>query len=97
MTKWLERAKREIPELPGQVTAITADRCTTSVTAVSAQGASEVSPDSIGSNGSTQDEASTILQMPARSPAGREVVPHPRRWLSRDIQEVPADELPPEW
>lgn len=95
MTKWLERAKREIPKLPHRVTAITDDRGSTSATAISTQ--SETSSVSIGSNGSTQDEASTIFQMPARNPAGHEMVPRPRGWLSPDIQEVPADELPPEW
>lgn len=96
MTKWLERAKREIPKLPGGVTAITDDRGSMSATAAS-QGAPETSSVSIGSNGSTPDDASTIFQMPARNPAGREAVPRPRRWLPPDIEEVPADELPPEW
>ena len=109
MTKWLERAKREIPKIPDRATAITADRCPTSVTAVSGQGTSENSRASIGSNGSKpaeglreitpscSDEGSAILGSMARNLAGRKAAPYPRRGLSPDVEEVPTDEVPPEW
>lgn len=53
MADWLLRARREIAQSAGRSTANTAERNPTAVTAVPDQGDSEISVDSIGSNGST--------------------------------------------
>lgn len=59
MANWLERAKREIPQDAGRVTAIADKRNPTAVTAVAEPSKSDISRASIGSNGSAQ----TIVSM----------------------------------
>lgn len=81
MANWLERAKREIPQIADGATAKTDERTLTAVTAVPKPGESENVRTSIGSNGSALMVASREIAADSAMTAAQESVI--RSWLAQ--------------
>lgn len=81
MASWLERARREIPQVAGGATANTDERTPTAVTAVPDPAKSESVWASIGSNGSAPVTASSEIETDSAMTAAQESVI--RAWLAQ--------------